>query len=99
MRGGGLGDFVERVGNREDHVADAFASSSRNCVKWKIALGAEIAEFFQARAVCRGVEFGGHDDHGFFAEAFAKGEQFAVDDFKRVDWTGVGEIAGVNQMD
>jgi len=96
---GRLGDFVERVGDGQNELADAFTGGGGNSVEREIVRGAEIAEFFEMCAIGGGVELCGYDDHGFFAEQFAESQEFTVDDFVRVDWISVGEIAGVDQVD
>ena len=95
---GGFGNFVEGVCDGKNEVANAFAGGGGNCMEGEIALLAEVAELFQACAVCGGVEFGRHDHHWLFTEACAESEQLAADNFKRSDRIGVGEIAGVDQV-
>ena len=46
-------------------------------VKLQPARGAKIAQFFQPRAVGGGVQFRGHDDHGFLGQFFAERGQLA----------------------
>ncbi len=83
-----LGDFrrilrlggakaVERVGHGAHQLRDAFAGGGRDGVELQAARGAEIAQFFEPRAVGGRVELCGHDDHGLFGEFFAERGQLA----------------------
>ncbi len=59
---------LESVGHAADQFGDAFAAGRGNGVKFQAALRAEIAKFFEARAIGGGVELGGHDDHRLFRQ-------------------------------
>jgi len=98
MRCSRFGNFFESVGEGQDKIADAFAGGRGNGVKGELALGAKIAQLHQACAVGSGVELGGHNNHRFFAKRFVKRAKFAIDDFEGVHGVGVGEIAGVDQV-
>jgi len=68
-------------------------------VEFEVAPLAEITKRFETRAIGRGIQFGGDNNHRFFDERCAKGFQFAVDDLKRTDRiVGVG-VARVDEMD
>jgi len=92
-------NLVQGIGDGTDQIFHTVTGNSGNGVEFKIALLAKIAKSFEPRAIGRGVQLGGDGDHRFFGEGRAKGFEFAVDDFERVDWIiGVG-VARVNQMD
>src|SRR6266404_9362281 len=94
----GFGNFVEGVGDGKDQVADTSAGGCGDGVEGQIAFGAKAAQFIEMRTVGGGIELCSDDDHGLFAERGAEGEQLAANDFVRVDGIGVGEIAGIDQV-
>ena len=63
-------------------------------MEFEVAPLAEITKRFETRAIGRGIQFGGDNNHRFFDERCAKGFQFAVDDLKRTD-----RIVGVELND
>ena len=67
-------------------------------MKFKISLLAKVLKRFESRAVGRGIQFSGDDDHGFFDEGRAEGFQLAVDDLKGVDRIIDIGIARVDEM-
>ncbi len=89
---------VERVSHRPHQLWNAFAGSGRNGVELKASRNAEVAQFFQARAVGGRVEFRSHDDHRLGGKFFAEGGKLSTDNFEIVHGIAVGGVAGVNQM-
>ncbi len=92
------GQAIQRVGHGAHQLRDAFARGGRNGVKLESARGAKIAQLFKARAVGRGVQFCGHNDHGLLGKFFAERGQLARDDLEVVHGIAVGSVAGVDQM-
>ena len=68
-------------------------------MKFELALLAEIAQCFKPRAVGRGIQLGGDNNHRFFDERSAKCLELAVNDRERVDRIIRIRIARINQMD
>src|SRR5256712_9093874 len=92
-------DLVQSIGDGANQIFHAVTHDSGNGVEWKIAALAEIAKSFETRAIRRGVQFGGDDDHRFFDEGSTEGFELAIDDFERMDRIiGIG-LAGVDEMD
>src|SRR5713226_904893 len=92
-------NLVQAIGDRSNQFFHALTRGSRNGVEFQVALLAEIAKHFEPRAIGRGVQLSGNDNHRFFDEGRAKGFELAVDDFERMDRViGVG-VARVDQMD
>ncbi len=91
-------NLLQSIGDGTDQLFHAVTRDSRNGVEFQVALLAKIAQSFEARAIGRGVQLGGNNDHRFFDEGGAKGFKLAADNFERMDWIiGVG-VACVDQV-
>src|SRR5882762_2854524 len=91
-------NLVQSIGNGADEILHTVACGGRDGVEFEAALLREIAQCLEARAIGRGVQLGGHHNHGLFGEGFAEGSKLAVDDFKGMDRVIFVRIAGINQM-
>src|SRR2546422_3182799 len=78
-------DLVKSIGDGANQIFHAVTHDSGNGVEWKIAALAEIAKSFETRAIRRGVQFGGDDDHRFFDEGSTEGFELAIVDLQRND--------------
>src|ERR1700730_3112864 len=69
------GNFVQGVGDGANQLFYTFAGSGGDGMEFEMRPPAKIAQRFEARAVGRSGELGGHHDQGLFRKSFAESGQ------------------------
>src|SRR5437667_4571242 len=91
-------NLLECISNGANEFLHTVSGNSGNGVKFEFPPSAEISKSVETRAIRRGVQLRGNNDHRFFDQGRAEGFQLAVDDLERMDGiVGVG-IARVYEM-